>query len=107
MHLPTTLRTSKRCNASAERSPSVVLLCLSWPEEFGGRGRNSVGNRLWCARRCGHTTSRAVRSTWVLTGSGPTLMRYGTVEQQRNHLPPIARGEVIWCQGFLRARGRI
>jgi alkylation response protein AidB-like acyl-CoA dehydrogenase len=33
---------------------------------------------------------------WV----GPTLMRYGTEEQQRTHLPPIARGEVIWCQGF-------
>jgi alkylation response protein AidB-like acyl-CoA dehydrogenase len=33
---------------------------------------------------------------WV----GPTIMRHGTPEQQRKHLPPIARGEVIWCQGF-------
>src|SRR6185437_15659641 len=24
----------------------------------------------------------------------------GTPEQQRTHLPPIARGEVIWFQGF-------
>jgi alkylation response protein AidB-like acyl-CoA dehydrogenase len=33
---------------------------------------------------------------WV----GPALMRHGTPGQQRLHLPPIAAGEVIWCQGF-------
>jgi alkylation response protein AidB-like acyl-CoA dehydrogenase len=33
---------------------------------------------------------------WV----GPTIMRHGTAEQQGLHLPAIARGEVIWCQGF-------
>ncbi len=33
---------------------------------------------------------------WV----GPAIMRHGTAEQQRAHLPAIARGEVIWCQGF-------
>jgi alkylation response protein AidB-like acyl-CoA dehydrogenase len=33
---------------------------------------------------------------WV----GPIIMRHGTPEQQARHLPPIAAGEVIWCQGF-------
>ena len=31
---------------------------------------------------------------------GPTLMRYGSPEQQARYLPPIARGDAIWCQGF-------
>jgi alkylation response protein AidB-like acyl-CoA dehydrogenase len=31
---------------------------------------------------------------------GPTLMRYGTQAQQARYLPPIARGDAIWCQGF-------
>jgi alkylation response protein AidB-like acyl-CoA dehydrogenase len=33
---------------------------------------------------------------WV----GPAIIRHGTPAQQGKHLPPIARGEVIWCQGF-------
>ena len=33
---------------------------------------------------------------WV----GPIIMRHGREEQRRQHLPLIARGEVIWCQGF-------
>ena len=31
---------------------------------------------------------------------GPLIMRFGTAEQQQRFLPPMARGEVIWCQGF-------
>jgi len=33
---------------------------------------------------------------WV----GPAIMAFGTDEQKLQHLPPIAAGEVIWCQGF-------
>ena len=31
---------------------------------------------------------------------GPTLLEYGTEEQNSRHLPRIARGEVAWCQGY-------
>lgn len=31
---------------------------------------------------------------------GPTLMRYGTPAQRERYLPPMARGDAIWCQGF-------
>ena len=31
---------------------------------------------------------------------GPTLIEYGTEEQKQRHIPPIARGEIRWCQGF-------
>jgi alkylation response protein AidB-like acyl-CoA dehydrogenase len=31
---------------------------------------------------------------------GPTLLAHGTDEQKAEHLPPIARGERTWAQGF-------
>jgi alkylation response protein AidB-like acyl-CoA dehydrogenase len=37
-----------------------------------------------------------MNTNWI----GPALMAYGTPEQQAQHLPPITRGEVNWCQGF-------
>ncbi|MGW6271361.1 acyl-CoA dehydrogenase family protein [Streptomyces sp. NPDC055060] len=30
----------------------------------------------------------------------PTLLAHGTREQQDEFLPPIARGEALWCQGY-------
>jgi alkylation response protein AidB-like acyl-CoA dehydrogenase len=83
------------CRVLAEQG----LLCMSWPEEFGGRGasvweQTVVREEMWA-----HHEPRGAQYmgvNWV----GPTLMRYGTAEQQRKHLSPIARGEVIWCQGF-------
>jgi len=37
------------------------------------------------------------------TGLGivaPTIVRYGTEEQKRNWLPPMLRGDQVWCQGY-------
>ena len=31
---------------------------------------------------------------------GATLMIHGTDEQKAEHLPPVAKGEVQWCQGY-------
>ena len=30
----------------------------------------------------------------------PVLMKFGSPEQQERYLPPIARGEEFWCQGY-------
>jgi alkylation response protein AidB-like acyl-CoA dehydrogenase len=83
------------CRTLAERG----LLCMAWPEEFGGRGasqweQTAVREEMWAQHEPRGAQYMGVN--WV----GPTIMRHGTEEQRRQHLPPIARGEVIWCQGF-------
>jgi alkylation response protein AidB-like acyl-CoA dehydrogenase len=93
---PNDLEIAQRfCRMLAERE----LLCLAWPKEFGGGGasvweQTVVREEMWA-----HHEPRGAQYmgvNWV----GPIIMRHGTEEQQRRHLPPIARGEVIWCQGF-------
>ncbi|MER7747498.1 acyl-CoA dehydrogenase family protein [Streptomyces bacillaris] len=76
---------------------------IGWPED-GGAG---YGNRpaplthqvIWAEEyarsaappRLGHIGENLL---------APTLIAYGTKEQRLRHLPPIARGETFWCQGY-------
>ncbi|WP_036344893.1 acyl-CoA dehydrogenase family protein [Mycolicibacterium aromaticivorans] len=93
---PADLNVAQRfCRTLAEHE----LLCPAWPQEFGGRGvsvweQTVVREEMWA-----HHEPRGAQYmgvNWV----GPIIMRHGTESQQRTHLPAIARGEVIWCQGF-------
>jgi len=75
------------------------LLCMSWPTEFGGKGSSAWEQTVVREEMWAHHEPRGAQYmgvNWV----GPIVMRHGTEEQQRTHLPPIAGGEVIWCQGF-------
>jgi alkylation response protein AidB-like acyl-CoA dehydrogenase len=81
------------------RLASDKLLTLAWPEDYGGRGgsvweQTVVREEMWA-----HHEPRGAQYmglNWV----GPAIMAYGTDEQKAQHLPAIASGSVIWCQGF-------
>ena len=75
------------------------LLTVAWPEEYGGGGgsvweQTVVREEMWA-----HHEPRGAQYmglNWV----GPAIMAFGSDQQKRQHLPAIAAGEVIWCQGF-------
>jgi alkylation response protein AidB-like acyl-CoA dehydrogenase len=70
-----------------------------WPQEHGGNGATSwqhaiLGEEMWSIGE--PRGPQYMNVNWI----GPSIMMFGTDEQRRLHLPRIARGDVIWCQGF-------
>ncbi len=75
------------------------LLTLSWPTEFGGQARSLWDQTVVREEMWAHHEPRGAQYmglNWV----GPALMEFGSAGQKAAHLPPIAAGERIWCQGF-------
>ncbi len=70
-----------------------------WPLEHGGSGATGwqhaiLGEEMWSSGE--PRGPQYMNVNWI----GPSIMMFGTDDQRDLHLPRIARGEVIWCQGF-------
>jgi alkylation response protein AidB-like acyl-CoA dehydrogenase len=75
------------------------LLTPHWPKAIGGEGLGPWHQTILAEEMWGHGEPRGAQYmnvNWI----GPTLMRYGTPEQQARYLPGISAGNAIWCQGF-------
>lgn len=70
-----------------------------WPTAYGGAGLSSEQAEILTEEldRIGAFNPIVGFGLMML---GPTLLEYGNEAQKRTHLPPIARGELQWCQGF-------
>ncbi len=72
-------------------------LTLPWPEEYGGMGaphlKQMVFNEETAYRRIPANDN-------AISMLGPILMLEGTDEQKQKFLPPIAKAEVRWAQGY-------
>ncbi len=75
------------------------LTCLGWPEEHGGRGL-SVAHRVAFYEE--YALANAPEKVNHLGEElvGPTLIAYGTPEQQKRFLPRIVDVTELWSQGY-------
>ncbi len=83
------------CSKLAERG----WLTQNWPAAYGGGDASAWRHVILAEETWSRGEPRGAQYmnvNWI----GPTIMRYGTEEQKRDHLPRISRGEVLWCQGF-------
>jgi alkylation response protein AidB-like acyl-CoA dehydrogenase len=73
--------------------------CLGWPREHGGRGATMTEQVIFNEEytRAGAPGRVNVMGEGLL---GPTLIHYGTPEQQDRFLPPIRQGSELWSQGY-------
>jgi len=73
--------------------------CVGWPTEFGGRGLPLAQQVIFYEEyaraggpgRLGHIGEGLI---------GPTLIHFGSAEQQQRFLPKIRLGDELWCQGY-------
>ncbi|MFC3616553.1 acyl-CoA dehydrogenase family protein [Lutimaribacter marinistellae] len=82
----------KRCVTKGYTVPT-------WPVEYGGAGLSREQEKVFHQEMARLNARYPLQSfgIWML---GPALLQFGTHEQKLHYLPPIARGEIRWCQGY-------
>jgi alkylation response protein AidB-like acyl-CoA dehydrogenase len=71
----------------------------AWPSEFGGGGRPPV-EQIVVDQELAAAGAPEFVNVVGLDVLGPSLLRFGTDQQRRRHIPSILSAEEIWCQGF-------
>lgn len=75
------------------------LLSLGWPKEFGGEGMGRVAMAIY-SEVMGLFEAPTGGAGTTVGLVGQSLFMYGTEEQKKKFLPPIARGEIICALGI-------
>jgi alkylation response protein AidB-like acyl-CoA dehydrogenase len=72
---------------------------LGYPPELGGRDATLTEQVIFHEEyvRSGAPSRLGNVGSTLL---GPTLLAFGTPEQQQRFVPPILRAEELWCQGY-------
>ena len=73
-------------------------LTVGWPEEYGGGGKTFLEQSI-LDEQIGYHKVQRVGITGI-NFAGPAIIKFGTPEQKARYLPPIARGDAEYCQGF-------
>jgi alkylation response protein AidB-like acyl-CoA dehydrogenase len=71
----------------------------AWPRAFGGGG-GPAAEQIVIDQELAAAGAPEFVNIVGLDVLGPSLLRFGTDEQRRRHVPPILSAEEIWCQGF-------
>ena len=71
----------------------------TWPKEYGGAGLSNAEAKV-LAEEMAALSLRPPLFGFGLAMIGPLLLQEGSDALKKEHLPPIARGQIRWCQGY-------
>lgn len=83
------------CDRMAARGWTVP----HWPKEYGGGGLDKQEVKV-LRQEMARINARRPLESFGISMLGPALLQFGNEEQKQEHLPPIVRGEMRWCQGY-------
>ncbi|MFC5819056.1 acyl-CoA dehydrogenase family protein [Nonomuraea harbinensis] len=72
---------------------------ITWPKEYGGQGLGAA-ELIAFNEEAADFDLPTGPFTIGLGMPGPTILELGTEEQRKRYLPPLLRGDEIWCQLF-------
>jgi alkylation response protein AidB-like acyl-CoA dehydrogenase len=93
---PERVRTAK---AWQRKLHDAGYVAIGWPSVHGGRDA-SVTQQTILDEELVRARAPMLIGMMGVRMVGPTLIQYGTPEQQRRFLHKILTGEEIWCQGY-------
>ena len=76
------------------------LATPAWPVEHGGLGLTADGAAVVNDELARLSAGRPTADFVGVALAGPTIIEWGTEEQKRRYLRPLALGEQRWCQLF-------
>ena len=82
-----------------DRCVAKGLTVPTWKKEYGGAGMSRAEEQIFKQemKRINARPPLISFGIWML---GPALLKFGSEKHKLEHLPPIARGEIRWCQGY-------
>jgi acyl-CoA dehydrogenase len=82
-----------------QRMASKGWTVPTWPVEYGGGGLDRTQAKI-LKQELARINARPPLESFGISMLGPPLLKFGSEELKRQHLPPIARGEIRWAQGY-------
>ena len=72
---------------------------ITWPKEYGGRGGTPMQAAIFAQEQARFDVPGSIFSQGIGM-AGPALMAHGSETQKDRFLPPMLRGDEVWCQLF-------